>query len=58
MTAKVLKHEVELYLSLGAVGVIGKPFDPMKLASELARLVEGPSASTPPRPSEPSNEPR
>ena len=58
MTAKVLKHEIEHYLSLGAVGVIGKPFDPMKLASELARLVEIAGASAPPPPSEPSNEPR
>jgi CheY-like chemotaxis protein len=58
MTAKVLKHEVELYLSLGAVGVIGKPFDPMKLASEVARLVEGSAALAPVRSSEPSNEPR
>ncbi len=43
MTAKVLQHEVQLYLSLGAVGVIAKPFDPMTLSSELARFVEGPT---------------
>jgi CheY-like chemotaxis protein len=44
MTAKVLQHEVQLYLSLGAVGVIPKPFDPMTLSNELARFVEGTSA--------------
>ena len=42
MTANVLKHEVERYLSLGAAGVIGKPFDPMALSSDLARIVERP----------------
>lgn len=35
MTAKVQPQEVEGYLSLGAVGVIAKPFDPMTLAQEL-----------------------
>ena len=56
MTAKVLKHEVDLYLYLGAVGVIGKPFDPMKLAGEIARLVEGSGAIAPLASSEASNE--
>lgn len=35
MTAKVQPQEVQGYLSLGAVGVIAKPFDPMTLAQEL-----------------------
>lgn len=28
MTAKIQKQEVARYLELGALGVIGKPFDP------------------------------
>lgn len=35
MTAKVQPQEVQGYLSLGAVGVIAKPFDPMTLAQQL-----------------------
>lgn len=38
MTAKVQPQEVAYYLSLGAVGVIPKPFDAMNLASEIRRL--------------------
>jgi CheY-like chemotaxis protein len=38
MTANVQAHEVERYLALGALGVISKPFDPMKLAAEIRRL--------------------
>jgi two-component system, OmpR family, response regulator len=36
MTAKVQPHEIEHFKSLGAVGVIAKPFDPMTL-SQLVR---------------------
>lgn len=32
ITARAQSHEVERFLALGAVGVIPKPFDPMKLA--------------------------
>ncbi|MCP3165760.1 response regulator [Myxococcus qinghaiensis] len=39
MTAKVQKQEVARYLELGAVGVIGKPFDPMTLPKEILKLV-------------------
>lgn len=39
MTAKVQKHEVEKYTSLGAAGVISKPFDPMTLPAEIKRLL-------------------
>ncbi|MBN1208559.1 MAG: response regulator [Myxococcaceae bacterium] len=39
MTAKIQKQEVARYLELGAVGVIGKPFDPMTLPSEIKRLL-------------------
>ncbi|MFL5355094.1 response regulator [Archangium sp.] len=39
MTAKVQKQEVARYLELGAVGVIGKPFDPMTLPADIKRLL-------------------
>ncbi len=39
MTAKIQKQEVARYLELGAVGVIGKPFDPMTLPAEIKRLL-------------------
>ena len=40
MTAKVLRDEVERWLSLGALGVIRKPFDPLTLPTELRALCE------------------
>lgn len=40
MTAKVQHHEVDRYLSLGAAGVIGKPFDPMALPATIRALLE------------------
>lgn len=40
MTAKVQPQEVQEYLSMGAVAVIPKPFDPMTLADELRRVWE------------------
>lgn len=40
MTAKVQTHEVEDHLKLGAAGVIAKPFDPMTLHKEIARILE------------------
>ncbi|WP_434383057.1 response regulator [Melittangium boletus] len=39
MTAKIQKHEVARYLELGAVGVIGKPFEPLTLPAEIKKLV-------------------
>ncbi|WP_224242333.1 response regulator [Hyalangium gracile] len=39
MTAKIQKQEVARYLELGAIGVIGKPFDPLTLPSEIKRLL-------------------
>ncbi|WP_224372261.1 response regulator [Hyalangium versicolor] len=39
MTAKIQKQEVARYLELGAVGVIGKPFDPLTLPAEIKRLL-------------------
>ncbi len=38
MTAKAQAHEVRHYLSLGAAGVITKPFDPMTLADQVRAL--------------------
>jgi HPt (histidine-containing phosphotransfer) domain-containing protein len=38
MTAKLLPAEVAHFLRLGAIGVIGKPFDPLRLCDELFAL--------------------
>ena len=38
MTAKVQTSELEYYKSLGAIGVIAKPFDPMQLSSQVSAL--------------------
>lgn len=35
MTAKAQPSEVDHFLGLGAAGVVVKPFDPMRLASDL-----------------------
>lgn len=35
MTAKVQQKELDFYLSIGAFGVIIKPFDPMTLATQI-----------------------
>ena len=40
MTAKVQAAEVSHYKSLGAIGVIAKPFDPMQLAQQVRQLWE------------------
>lgn len=40
MTAKVQSNEVDHLLSLGAVAVIPKPFDPIELPSKLAQIWE------------------
>lgn len=40
MTAKVQSSEVAQYQALGALGVIPKPFDPMKLAQTVRQLLE------------------
>ncbi len=39
VTAKVQKHELQLYSQNGALGVITKPFDPMNLCAEIDALV-------------------
>ncbi|ATQ73132.1 hypothetical protein CR152_00365 [Massilia violaceinigra] len=38
MTAKVQASEVAYYRSLGALGVIAKPFDPMQLPLQVRQL--------------------
>jgi two-component system, OmpR family, response regulator len=38
MTAKALPQEVDRFMSLGAVGVISKPFDPMRLAERVQEI--------------------
>ena len=38
MTAKVQAAEVALYKSMGALEVISKPFDPMKLSGQLRQV--------------------
>ena len=40
MTAKVQAGEVAYYKSIGAIGVIAKPFDPMSLAQQVRTLFE------------------
>jgi len=40
LTAQALSAEVERLKALGARGVLTKPFDPMRLSSELCALLE------------------
>jgi CheY-like chemotaxis protein len=42
MTARAQSRELDLFRSLGAVGAIPKPFDPMTLAASLRAYVEPP----------------
>lgn len=44
MTAKVQAAEIDHYKSLGALGVIAKPFDPMQLAVQVRQLYQGEGA--------------
>lgn len=41
LTAKAQETEVKKGLSLGAVGYLIKPFNPMSLASEINQILEG-----------------
>jgi two-component system OmpR family response regulator len=41
MTAKAMPKEVALLLEMGALGVIAKPFDPMRLATQLTAFWHG-----------------
>jgi CheY-like chemotaxis protein len=38
LTARVMPAEIERLIRLGALGVIGKPFDPLKLGAEILAL--------------------
>jgi two-component system OmpR family response regulator len=41
MTAKAMPQEVERFKQLGAVAVIAKPFDPMRLGEQVISIWEG-----------------
>jgi two-component system, OmpR family, response regulator len=41
LTAKAQSSERQCLMSVGAAGVIAKPFDPLKLPDELTQLLEG-----------------
>lgn len=41
ITARTQAYEIERFLSLGAIGVIAKPFDPMALAAQTRRYLDG-----------------
>jgi CheY-like chemotaxis protein len=45
LTAKLLPAEVAHFFQLGAIGVIGKPFDPLKLGDEILGLWKGSNAA-------------
>jgi len=38
ITAKVQPYEIERYYTLGAIGVISKPFDPMTLPTRIHQI--------------------
>jgi CheY-like chemotaxis protein len=43
MTAKVQSHEKERYVGVGAAGVIAKPFDPMRLPTDIRNILSQPA---------------
>ncbi len=43
ITARTQSYEVQRFLSLGAAGVIAKPFDPMTLAAQARHYLDGPA---------------
>ncbi len=47
LTSLVRPEDVRYYRSLGAVGVIPKPFDPLSLAGQIAELLAGQPATPP-----------
>lgn len=46
LTAKLPPDDLGAWGSLGVAGVIGKPFDPMQLAADMARLLGWQEART------------
>lgn len=45
MTAKVMPNEVDELMSLGVLGVVPKPFDPMALSDKLREIWSRPPAA-------------
>ena len=41
ITARTQAYEIQRFMSLGAMGVIAKPFDPMELAGQARRYLDG-----------------
>ena len=50
MTARAQTNEIEHFLSLGAAGVIAKPFDPMTLAASVRAYLPIPQNAAPVEP--------
>ncbi|MBO0662146.1 response regulator [Jiella sp. MQZ9-1] len=44
ITARTQRQEVEQFMSIGAIGVIGKPFEPMSLAGQVEALLKNATA--------------
>jgi CheY-like chemotaxis protein len=44
MTARAQSREIDLFRSLGAIGVIPKPFDPMTLAASVRAYIQPPDS--------------
>jgi len=40
LTAKLMESDISYFLSMGAIGVIAKPFDPMTLSNQVRELWE------------------
>lgn len=40
MTAKIQQSEIQVYLDMGAIGIVHKPFDPMTLADKVKEIWE------------------
>ena len=40
LTAKLMESDIAMFLELGAIGVIAKPFDPMSLSEQVLELWE------------------
>ncbi len=41
LTGKGKREDVDRYLGLGALGVVHKPFDPMRLAQQVTQILAG-----------------
>ncbi|MBL4686196.1 MAG: response regulator [Nannocystaceae bacterium] len=50
MTARIQAHEREHYAKLGALGTIGKPFDPMTLPRQIQTLLHDTEPNAPAEP--------